>query len=206
MSPPGRGRALSGCLGRRAGRTQRSAGRRKPPQASRLLAAFTRRPLPPGGLNLFGTVTAWTGRICPPRRLSSGSPARFSRDPSCSSTMPPSTPPRLCPLFWRPCSRRATPLCPSPSSSSPAPAAQTTPSTIPAGSVPPESCLGARPEARPGGKMCSGPSPFEQGEGPGTRQMNFPLGGAGPLPLFLKSYHLRQKALPADITVRRPSA
>lgn len=143
MSPPGRGQALSGCLERRAGRTQRSAGRRKPPQASRLLAAFTRRPLPPGGLNLFGTVTAWTGRTCPPRRLSSGSPARFSRDPSCSSTMPPSTPPRLCPPFWRPCSRRATPLCPSPSSSSPAPAAQTTPSTIPAGSVPPESCLGA---------------------------------------------------------------
>ena len=118
-------------------------GRKKPPQAGRrpqrrLLAVFTP---PPGGLNLFGTVTVWTGRTCPLPRSFSGSPARCSPAPSCFSITPPSTLRRLCLPFWRLCSRRGTPLSPSPSSSSRAPAAPIIPSTIPAGSVLPEAHL-----------------------------------------------------------------
>lgn len=75
---------------------------------------------------LCRTVIVWIGRSSPLRRLLSGSPPKYRPAPLFSSTMQPFTRRRLCRLSWKRCSRRGTPLCPSPSLSFPSPILSTT--------------------------------------------------------------------------------
>ncbi len=129
----------------------------------RLLSLRVSQSPGPGSLNLFGTAIVWTGRTCPLLKSSSGLPARCSPAPSFSFTTPPSIRPRPCPPFWRPCSRKGTPLFPSPSSSFRAPAALIIPLTTPAGSVRPEPAHTASPTPAASCPSAAPLSPMQQG-------------------------------------------